>query len=435
MSEQALDLRRSWQIVWRHKIVVSILTVLGLLAGIGYAMLRPPMLTSDALVELAPSESHEVPTQVVIATSNPVLLRALPKIKPAVPMTTLQNAVRVKSLTPNIISIGAQGKTATQAEDIANAVADGYLSYVSAKHSARTVRVQAWSLQSATSATGTSLSTRLLVNGLIGALIGALIGTIGVLAFNRRDRRLRERDQIANALGVPVLASIPVAHPSDAGRWTRLFEEYQPGVVHAWQLRTALSYLGQAGIISANGSSNGDSFSIAVLSLSSDRGALALGPQLAIFAASLGIPTALVVGPQQDAHATAALRAACSEPPPSSRRSRQLRLVVPDHDNVTRQPGTRLTVIVSVVDDGIPNVADTMHASATVLGVSAGATTAAQLVGVAVSAATDGRQIDGILVADPDPADHTTGRVPQLTRPARRRMPTRLTGTTTETRR
>ena len=89
-------------------------------------------------------------------------------------------------------------------------------------------------------------------------------------------------------------------HPSDAGRWTRLLEDYEPSVVHAWQLRTALSYLGQSDAISANGS-NGDGFSVAVLSLSSDRGALALGPQLAVFAASLGIPTALVIGPQQDA--------------------------------------------------------------------------------------------------------------------------------------
>ena len=34
-------------------------------------------------------------------------------------------------------------------------------------------------------------------------------------------------------------------------------------------------------------------------------GAVAVGPQLATFAASLGIPTALVVGPQQDATVTA----------------------------------------------------------------------------------------------------------------------------------
>ena len=45
-----------------------------------------------------------------------------------------------------------------------------------------------------------------------------------------------------------------------------------------------------------------------VLSLSSDPRAIALGPQLAVFAASQGIPTALVIGPQQDATVTATLR-------------------------------------------------------------------------------------------------------------------------------
>ena len=75
-----------------------------------------------------------------------------------------------------------------------------------------------------------------------------------------------------------------------------------------------------------------------------------------------------------------------------------------------------------------------MHATATVLGVSAGAATAEQLARVAVSAAADGREIAGILVADPDSADHTTGRIPQLARPGQHRMPTRMTGMTTEIR-
>ena len=72
-----------------------------------------------------------------------------------------------------------------------------------------------------------------------------------------------------------------------------------------------------------------------------------------------------------------------------------------------------------------------MRTTATVLGVSAGAATAEQLARVAASAAADGREIAGILVADPDPADHTTGRLPQLARPAQRRMPTRVTGVPT----
>jgi len=276
----------------------------------------------------------------------------------------------------------------------------------------------------------------MIVTGGLGVLAGMLIGVIVALAMSRTDRRLLQRDQIANAIGVPVLASIPVGHPTDASRWTRLLEDYAPNVVHAWQLRTALRYLGQADAMSAN-RSNGDGFSIAVLSLASDRGALALGPQLAVFAASLGIPTALVIGPRDEAatKVTAALRTACAAPP-SPGRSSLLRVAVADHyDMPWRQPGAKLTVIVTVVDSRAPRIAETIRASATVLAVSAGAVTAAQLAGVAVSAAADDRQIDGILVADPDPADLTTGRVPQLRRPARRRMPARLTDVTAETRR
>ena len=87
MSEQALDLRRSAQIVRRHKIVVGIFAVLGLLAGVGWTLHRPPMLASEALVNvvLSPAAQAEaaqdgsgsinpaLATQIVIATSDPVL--------------------------------------------------------------------------------------------------------------------------------------------------------------------------------------------------------------------------------------------------------------------------------------------------------------------------------------------------------------------------
>jgi hypothetical protein len=75
------------------------------------------------------------------------------------------------------------------------------------------------------------------------------------------------------------------------------------------------------------------------------------------------------------------------------------------------------------------------HTTTTVLGVTAGTVTAEQLARVAASAAADGRDIAGILVADPDSADHTTGRLPWLARSARRTTPRRITGTGTETRR
>ena len=255
-----------------------------------------------------------------------------------------------------------------------------------------------------------------------------------MLAFNRNDRRLRKRDEIADSIGVPVLASIRAVHPSGAAAWTKLFADYEPGAVDAWRLRKALQHLGLADA-NLNGSQPGSGSSLEVLSFGFDFGALALGPQLAVFAASRGIPTALVVGPQQDVNAAATLRAACAVPQPApSRRSSHLQVIVRDHDSGVRQPDAALTVVVAVVDSRSPQVADTTRTTATVLAVSAGTVTAEQVARAAASAAAAGRDIIGILVADPDPDDHTTGRLPRLARPAHQRGPIRMTSTTAETR-
>jgi capsular polysaccharide biosynthesis protein len=431
MSEQALDLRRSVQILRRHKIVVSVVTLLGLSAGVAFVLLSAPTLTSSALVVLPTSAARYITTEVVVAGSDPVLTGALRQLDQPASLQALQSSVQARSLSPTIISITAQGKSAAQAEDTANAVANSYVDYLgSAKNPG--LRMQARVFQPAVNATGTPRRQRLVVYGMLGALLGGLIGVVALLAIGRNPRRLRERDQMADAIGVPVLASVSVVHPSSAADWIKLLEEYHPGVVHAWHLRNALRHLG-FGDVSLTGVSASDGSSLAVLSLSSDRKALALGPQLAVYAASLGISTALVVGPQQDANATATLRAACGAPPP--KRPRNLWVSASDQQSIDRLPGIALTVVVAVVDGEAPHVAATMRAATTVLGVSAGAVTGEELARVAASAATDGRELAGILVADPDSADRTTGRLPQLTRPAQRKTPTRITGMPTEGRR
>ena len=451
MSEQALNVRRSAQIVRRHRILVAIVTALGLLAGVAYAVLTPPVLASTALVVLPEAvqsaasiagagsggttpnsgpDSFMAP-QVVIASSDPVLSGALPNVRPATSLDALRSKIKVTSPAVGILSFSANGRTAAQAEAAANAVAKSYTAYVSSAR-APSGRVPAHILDPATVATGKGPLERLLIDAVIGAVIGALMGIIAALAISRSDRRLRERDEIAASIGVPVLAAFPVDHPGDTAGWAKLLEDYTPGDVDAWRLRSALRQLGMAGF-NVGHRSGGDSSSLAVLSLSSDPGAFALGPQLAVFAASLGIPTALVIGPQQDTDATAMLRTACAVPPPaSSKRSSHLAVTVSGDGYVNGPPGTALTIVVTVVDAQTPRMADTMRTTATVLGVSAGATTAEQLARTASSLAADGRDIAGILVADPEPADHTTGRIPEQPRSTRYRSATRLNGVTTE---
>jgi capsular polysaccharide biosynthesis protein len=447
MSEQALDSRRSAQILRRHKILVGIAVILGALAGSAYALLNPSMLTSTALVILPQSAQAQqgaavivdgtadpyTLTQQVIMTSNRVLLDAAPHVRPAMSVNELRRDISVGILTPYVMSVSAQGRVAADAETTANAVARSYIGLVGSARSPVGL-VSAQLLEPATSATGAPLRP-LLIDVLAGALAGLLIGVIIVLAIGRNDRRLRERDEIADSIGVPVLASVSVADPSDAAGWMKLLADYAPGAVDAWQLRKALRQLALTGMNPSDPLA--DRFSLAVLSLSTDRKALALGPQLAALAASVGISTALVIGPGQDANTAATLRAACAAgfgsfgavPP---KRSRHLRVAVRDDPHLDEVPAATLTVVVAVVDGKAPRVADTMRTTTAVLGVSASAATAEQLARIAVSAAVDGREIAGILVADPDPADRTTGRVPQVARPGLRRMPTRMTGTTTE---
>jgi hypothetical protein len=143
------------------------------------------------------------------------------------------------------------------------------------------------------------------------------------------------------------------------------------------------------------------------------------------FAASQGIPTVLFLGPQQDPDATAALRIACADAARSNR-SGLLEAIVSEHAG--EPPDIALTVVIVAVDGRTPRIPDTMQTTTTLLGVSSGAATAEQLARVAVNSDNEGREITGILVADPEPGDPTTGRIPQLSRPAHRRLPTRQKG-------
>ena len=453
MSEQALNLRRSVHNLRRHRILIGSATALGLLLGSAYSVQHPPLLTSTALVVLPAAVQSAgaatgpgagaattggpdpyMATQIVIAASDPVLSGALPHVSPTVSLQALRTKIQVTSPATGILSISAKGRTAAQAEAIANAVAGSYTAYVGSRTSMAGL-VSAHVLDSAGSASGTAAVKQMIVDALLGAILGALIGIIVAFVIGRRDRRLRECDEIAGSIGIPVLASFPVDHPRDPAGWTKLLEDYKPGDLDAWRLRNALRQLGMAGF-NANSDSDGGSSSLAVLSLSSDPGGMAVGPQLAVFAASLGISTTLVIGAQQDTDATATLRTACDVPPPaSSKRSSYLRVAVSDGGPATRLPGAALTIVVAVVDAQAPKVADTMHATTTVLGVSAGATTAGQLARAASSAAADGREIDGILVADPEPTDHTTGRNPEPPGPMQPKAPGRLRSLTTEIRR
>jgi capsular polysaccharide biosynthesis protein len=419
MSDQPLDLRKSWRILWRRKVVVILIAALGLGGGIAYALRYPALKSSTALVVLPPS-TRSVPTQILIADSDPVLARALPHIQPPVTLDYLRTHVEVGRRAQITISITAQGVTAEQAENIANAVMHSYISLAGSAKSPAGITLPR-PIQPAVDAPGTPLTIHVSIIGSLGLLIGLMIAGIAVLAVSKRDHRLLRRDDIADAIGIPVLASLTVRRASNPAGWTRLLNEYQPSAADISRMRKAFRYLDLAEGLS--GAAAGSS--VTVLTLSSDPKALPLGPQLAIFAASRGTPTTLVVGPQQDANVAAPLRAVCAAPT-SPARAKGLSLIAAEPDEFAARLQASLSVVVAVANPDRPQLNGMIRTGITLLGVSAGAVTAEQLVRLSASAAASGRHLAGILVADPDPGDQTTGRMPQLARPVRRRLPTRM---------
>src|SRR5579875_1526057 len=161
---EPLDVRRTLTLVLRHKFVAVAAATAGLVAGLAWSLLHVPQPVSEAWVSI-PSAHGGVQTQVVIASSEPVLDRARRAIRPRPSLATLSDRVDVRPRTPAILTIDARGQTATQAELTANAVARSYVRYVSRAKHLPEGPIQAIVLQPATSATTPRPATRLIGAG------------------------------------------------------------------------------------------------------------------------------------------------------------------------------------------------------------------------------------------------------------------------------
>ena len=251
------------------------------------------------------------------------------------------------------------------------------------------------------------------------ALVAILIGLVG-----SRDRRMRQRDEIADAIGGHVVASMRVFPQRSAALWVTMLADYVPSSVDVLALRHMLRELtpeDSARDQRAEGSGLVHPTSLTVITMAGDDRAHAVGPQIASFAASAGVRTRLVMGRSHDS--AAALFAACAR----ERAGEEIRpgMLL---EGRGRQQKVDFTVVVVVVDRDQPDLSHVQRTAVTVLGVSAGAATAEDLARVAVAADESVRLVSGVVVADPDATDRTTGRLVQHERAQQAALPSRLTG-------
>lgn len=260
-----------------------------------------------------------------------------------------------------------------------------------------------------------------------GALLALAASTIVLSILSRRDRRLRTRDEVADAIGSVVIGSVHARPQRAAAGWSALMEGYEPSVTDTWSLRQALDHVGLGDLTvhtddsGPNGRRRGRSRVLTLIVLSEDPRGLAVGPQLASHAASLGLRTRLVA--KQGHESSAALWAACA----ALRRTDEIRpgLYV---DTRRRKGVDDLTVEIVVVDRRHPQFVALDSNAVTILAVSSSSATAEDLARTAVAAYEAGGRISGVIVADPDALDRTTGRMLLQQRSEQVQLPTRVTG-------
>jgi capsular polysaccharide biosynthesis protein len=277
-------------------------------------------------------------------------------------------------------------------------------------------------IQKATEATGPSTLIRLLTWPAFGAVALTIVVAAVLLALSLRDTRVRLRDEIADAVGSPVLAAVRSRPQRSVAGWSTLLETYEATPVEAWAFRRILRGLvpsDRRAELRAAGKFDHPK-SLTVVSLSGDGRGLAIGPQLAAFAASLGVTTRLVTGVGDEK--AAALWAACAAEHEAQLRPSLYVGNLPDGQPID------LTITLVVADRRHPNLREAPATAATILSVASATATDQELARVAVAVDDTGRGIDGIVVADPDQTDRTSGRHTMDERSRQPTLPTRLTG-------
>jgi capsular polysaccharide biosynthesis protein len=301
---------------------------------------------------------------------------------------------------------------------------------VESQRSAQATGPGATLIEDATPATRPRLVVWMVLSGFLFTIVGAGLAACVAIALARRDRRLRTRDELADALGSPVIGSVKGHRVRTTAAWSQLLESYRPSPVDAWSLRQVLDRIGAGPLLAAAGGRGGGArasrLTVVVVVPADDPGALAVAGQLASHTASLGVPTILTAR-QRHAAADAlwATSAGDEETRPGLR-------VDPRRTAVRGKNSSDLLLELAVVDRQQPVLPDLRRAGAIVLIVSSGTATEEDLARVAVAAYESGGRFRGIVVADPDSLDHTTGRLLQAERAVEPPMPMKLTGVQAE---
>jgi capsular polysaccharide biosynthesis protein len=253
-------------------------------------------------------------------------------------------------------------------------------------------------IQHASSATGPSLSSRLLPIA-AGAILGFLIGGAFVI-IRTRGSNLTTRDEIATVAGVPVLLSLSVGRVTKSSEWLELLRRREPAVMELWNVRKVLSNFD----IPASGQRV-----LTVITLADDKSSMAAVADFAVAAATMNIPTSLVL--TSDDSGSRGLSEACDLLTARDEAARPNLRLFKGSAPVEDAHGA-LTIVSVVLSPDQPKLPAYVARGTVILATSAGFVDQEHLVRVLIAIGQEGLSLQGLFVANPLSGDRTLGSFP-----------------------
>ncbi|HXW78563.1 MAG TPA: hypothetical protein VEJ84_03640 [Acidimicrobiales bacterium] len=482
MHEQTLNVGAFLRNLRRQRVLLAVFVLLGLLCGAGLVVYQPPLPSARTLVILSPTAEtpqgtpeRDTETEIIIATSLPVVAAAGEAVTPAVSPQVLRGELVVTALSADVLQIQVTNASAQRAVALANAIATDYIAYLNSTASSSNDVVLTTLKQEASQLT----SQILLLQQQINAATARLAAEGASTAAGLRDTALldalrAEQDEVSLQLN-NINSQIVTAELSDSASasTTQVLQKAQlvpPSEVLA---PTIVGIGGLAGLI----------VGCLVIFFRSRR-----DPRLRLrddFAAAIGLPVLasmdadrcrsasdwaralrryrpspvdvwsvrrlvnrLALGASDKrlelnvlayADDPRALVASVQLPRTTAELGLETTLFLTDHPSlvplrtafslrhdgvsqpgaITYEPrkdsnefsGTELVVQLTVLDR-VPHL--TPVGSPCVLAVSSGYPTAEDLARVALAVSESGNALEGVLLVNPDPDDATTGMPPEV---------------------
>lgn len=136
MTETIFDLRGAIRAIYRRRLVVVSLMLLGAVGGMTLTRLIKPAFAAHAQVLLPPAARNaqglplrDPATEALVATNREVLERAGMRLTPPLGAAVLRERTSAKAVSLDVVDIQAKGESAADAAVVANAVAEEYADY------------------------------------------------------------------------------------------------------------------------------------------------------------------------------------------------------------------------------------------------------------------------------------------------------------------